>query len=95
MGTHDLDTIQGPFTYTAKPPSEIVFKALNQTKEMSAVELMQHYKVFVFAVLPYNFFSLFTLSLLSSLSWIKKDYNLWERKRITNRFNALYSVWHK
>ena len=55
MGTHDLDTIQGPFTYTAKPPSEIVFKALNQTKEMSAVELMQHYKVFVFfvfAVLP-------------------------------------------
>lgn len=44
MGTHDLDTIQGPFTYTARPPSEIVFKALNQTKEMSAVELMQHYK---------------------------------------------------
>lgn len=44
MGTHDLDTIQGPFTYTAKPPSEIVFKALNQKKEMSAVELMQHYK---------------------------------------------------
>eukprot|EP00111_Clytia_hemisphaerica_P002446 TCONS_00007009-protein len=44
MGTHDLDTIQGPFTYTAKPPSEIIFKALNQTKEMTAVELMQHYK---------------------------------------------------
>lgn len=44
MGTHDLDTIQGPFTYTAKPPAEIHFKALNQTKEMTAVELMKMYK---------------------------------------------------
>jgi len=44
MGTHDLDTIKGPFTYTAKPPSEISFKALNQTREMSAVELMKLYK---------------------------------------------------
>ena len=45
MGTHDLDTIKGPFTYMARPPSEITFKALNQSKEMTAVELMQHYKV--------------------------------------------------
>lgn len=45
MGTHDLDTIEGPFTYTAKPPSEIKFKALNQEKEMTAVELMELYKV--------------------------------------------------
>jgi len=44
MGTHDLDTIQGPFRYTAKPPSEIRFKALNQTKEMTAVELIKTYK---------------------------------------------------
>jgi len=44
MGTHDLDTIQGPFTYTAKPPAEIIFKALNQSKELSAVELMKLYK---------------------------------------------------
>jgi len=44
MGTHDLDTISGPFTYTAKPPSEIIFKSLNQTKEMSAPELMKLYK---------------------------------------------------
>ena len=29
----------------ARPPSEITFKALNQSKEMTAVELMQHYKV--------------------------------------------------
>ena len=45
MGTHDLDTIEGPFTYTAKPPSEIKFKALNQSKETTAVELMELYKV--------------------------------------------------
>merc|ERR1712142_152620 len=44
MGTHDLDTIKGPFTYTAKPPAEISFKALNQSKEMTAVELMKLYK---------------------------------------------------
>jgi len=44
MGTHDLDTIQGPFVYTAKPPEEIKFKALNQNKETTAVELMQMYK---------------------------------------------------
>lgn len=44
MGTHDLDTIKGPFTYTAKPPSEISFKPLNQTKEMTAVEMMKFYK---------------------------------------------------
>jgi len=44
MGTHDLDTIKGPFTYTAKPPSEILFKALNQPAEKSAVELMKMYK---------------------------------------------------
>ena len=30
MGTHDYDKVQGPITYTAKPPQEIVFKALKQ-----------------------------------------------------------------
>ena len=45
IGTHDLDTIQGPFIYDAKPPSEIKFKPLNQTKEFSATELMAFYKV--------------------------------------------------
>uniref|UniRef100_T2M4A1 Phenylalanine--tRNA ligase beta subunit n=1 Tax=Hydra vulgaris TaxID=6087 RepID=T2M4A1_HYDVU len=44
MGTHDLDKIEGPFTYTAKPPNEIVFRALNQPKETSAIELMELYK---------------------------------------------------
>ena len=45
IGTHDLDTIQGPFVYDAKPPSDIKFKPLNQTKEFTAVELMELYKV--------------------------------------------------
>ncbi|XP_020858476.1 phenylalanine--tRNA ligase beta subunit isoform X3 [Phascolarctos cinereus] len=44
IGTHDLDTISGPFTYTAKPPSDIKFRALTQTKEHTACELMDLYK---------------------------------------------------
>lgn len=43
IGTHDLDTIQGPFVYDALPPNEIKFKALNQSKEMTAPELMELY----------------------------------------------------
>ena len=45
IGTHDLDTVQGPFIYDAKPPHEIKFKPLNQTKEYTAVELMELYQV--------------------------------------------------
>ncbi|XP_034556366.1 phenylalanine--tRNA ligase beta subunit isoform X2 [Notolabrus celidotus] len=44
IGTHDLDTISGPFTYTAKPPGDICFKPLNQTKEYTATQLMTLYK---------------------------------------------------
>lgn len=43
IGTHDLDTIKGPFFYDAKPPSKIKFKALNQTQEMTACQLMELY----------------------------------------------------
>ena len=32
MGTHDLDTIQGPFTYEALPPEEIRFVPLNHVR---------------------------------------------------------------
>uniref|UniRef100_A0A8D0GAC2 Phenylalanine--tRNA ligase beta subunit n=1 Tax=Sphenodon punctatus TaxID=8508 RepID=A0A8D0GAC2_SPHPU len=45
IGTHDLDTVSGPFTYTAKPPSEIKFKPLNQDKEYTASEIMDLYKM--------------------------------------------------
>ncbi|XP_027961099.1 phenylalanine--tRNA ligase beta subunit isoform X2 [Eumetopias jubatus] len=44
IGTHDLDTLSGPFTYTAKRPSDIKFKPLNKTKEYTACELMNIYK---------------------------------------------------
>ncbi|XP_036612944.1 phenylalanine--tRNA ligase beta subunit [Trichosurus vulpecula] len=44
IGTHDLDTVSGPFTYTARPPSDIKFRALNQTEEHTACELMDLYK---------------------------------------------------
>lgn len=45
IGTHDLDTLQGPFTYEALPPEEICFVPLNQTKKMNGVELMKFYEV--------------------------------------------------
>ena len=45
IGTHDLDTIKGPFTYEALPPEEIEFVPLNQKKSMNAVELMNFYEV--------------------------------------------------
>ncbi|CAL3964773.1 unnamed protein product [Diplocarpon coronariae] len=44
IGTHDLDTIKGPFTYEALPPKDIKFIPLNQSKEMNAAELMEFYE---------------------------------------------------
>ncbi|OAF66187.1 hypothetical protein A3Q56_06102 [Intoshia linei] len=43
MGTHDLDTIQGPFVYKALPPSQIIFKPLNASQKYSADELIELY----------------------------------------------------
>lgn len=43
IGTHDLDTINGPFFYDARPPSEIYFKPLNQTKKYTGEEIMELY----------------------------------------------------
>ncbi|OMJ27554.1 Phenylalanine-tRNA ligase beta subunit [Smittium culicis] len=44
IGTHDLDTIEGPFEYSARPPTEINFIPLNKDKSYSAVELMELYE---------------------------------------------------
>jgi phenylalanyl-tRNA synthetase beta chain len=44
IGTHDLDTIKGPFTYEALPPKDIKFVPLNQQKEMNAEEMMTFYE---------------------------------------------------
>ncbi|KAL1374345.1 hypothetical protein pipiens_018131 [Culex pipiens pipiens] len=43
IGTHDLDTLKGPFTYDAKAPKDIKFVPLNQDKAMTAEELMEFY----------------------------------------------------
>ena len=44
IGTHDLDTLQGPFSYEALPPEKIVFTPLKQTQDFDAKSLMEHYK---------------------------------------------------
>jgi len=44
IGTHDYDTVKGPFTYTALPPTDIKFKPLNQTEEMDGEKLMKFYE---------------------------------------------------
>ena len=43
IGTHDLDTVQGPFTYEAQPPKDVSFVPLNQTKKLNGEELMEFY----------------------------------------------------
>ncbi|TYK28376.1 putative phenylalanine--tRNA ligase beta subunit isoform X2 [Cucumis melo var. makuwa] len=44
IGTHDLDTLEGPFTYEALPPTAINFVPLKQTKNFRADDLMEFYK---------------------------------------------------
>lgn len=44
IGTHDLDTIQGPFTYEALAPKDVQFIPLNQTKKMTGAEMMEFYE---------------------------------------------------
>lgn len=41
MGTHDYDKVQGPITYEARAPQDIVFRALKQTEEMNAAQLFE------------------------------------------------------
>lgn len=43
IGTHNLDTLTGPFYYKAKRPQDISFVPLNQTKQMTGAELMEFY----------------------------------------------------
>jgi phenylalanyl-tRNA synthetase beta chain len=45
IGTHDLDTLQGPFRYDALPPQSIKFVPLTETdREFTADRLLQHYR---------------------------------------------------
>lgn len=43
IGTHDLDTLRGPFTYEALPPSDIHFVPLKQSETFEAGALLAHY----------------------------------------------------
>uniref|UniRef100_A0A1A9UZ08 Phenylalanine--tRNA ligase beta subunit n=1 Tax=Glossina austeni TaxID=7395 RepID=A0A1A9UZ08_GLOAU len=43
IGTHDLDSVQGPFRYEARSPKDINFIPLNQNKTMNGEELMEFY----------------------------------------------------
>lgn len=43
VGTHDYDTIQGPFAYTALNPEEINFVPLNQSRSVNGKEIMEFY----------------------------------------------------
>ena len=44
MGTHDLDTVQGPFTYDALPPERILFKPLNQKQVVDGHGMVRLYE---------------------------------------------------
>uniref|UniRef100_M8BTI8 phenylalanine--tRNA ligase n=1 Tax=Aegilops tauschii TaxID=37682 RepID=M8BTI8_AEGTA len=44
IGTHDLDTLQGPFSYEALPPQEINFIPLKQEQTFRADALMDFYR---------------------------------------------------
>lgn len=44
IGTHDLDTVQGPFRYAGVPPKDIKFVPLNQTEEFTGDKLIEFYK---------------------------------------------------
>ncbi|WJX90143.1 phenylalanine--tRNA ligase [Trifolium repens] len=44
IGTHDLDKLEGPFTYEALRPSSINFTPLKQERSFRADELMEFYK---------------------------------------------------
>lgn len=56
IGTHDLDTVKGPFLYDARPPTNIYFKPLNQDKEYTAEEIMNLYNVGIFTILKWILF---------------------------------------
>ena len=44
VGTHDYDTIQGPFTYSAVEPSSINFVPLNQKHSVNGEEILAFYE---------------------------------------------------
>jgi phenylalanyl-tRNA synthetase beta chain len=56
IGTHDLDTVHGPFFYEALPPDSIKFKPLSQSKEFTASQLMDLYSVIYLSIVSFYAF---------------------------------------
>ena len=44
IGTHDLDTLEGPFSYEALAPADIAFVPLSQDRVFTGAELMEYYR---------------------------------------------------
>ena len=44
IGTHDLDTLKGPFYYEGKEPKDIYFQPLGSHSKMSGVEMMEKFE---------------------------------------------------
>lgn len=44
IGTHDLDTVSGPFSYEGRQPTAINFVPLEFEQEFNAKDLLEHYK---------------------------------------------------
>ncbi|KAJ2726524.1 phenylalanine--tRNA ligase subunit beta [Coemansia sp. Benny D115] len=44
IGTHDLDTVEGPFTYEARKPEDIKFVPLDQTEQMDGHRVIEFYQ---------------------------------------------------
>lgn len=44
IGTHDLDTVEGPFRYDALRPEDIVFRPLGEEREFDARALFKYYR---------------------------------------------------
>lgn len=65
IGTHDLDTIQGPFTYEALPPSDIKFAPLDSEDSVSAVQLFENIRVCLLSLFFFSFILFFSLFLPS------------------------------
>ena len=53
IGTHDLDTLTPPFTYTALPQQSISFRPLSEDREYSVDALFSHYRQSNSHLLPY------------------------------------------
>ena len=45
IGTHDYDTLKGPFLYDARKPQDINFIPLNKTESFDGVKLMEVFQV--------------------------------------------------